>query len=58
MNYDKLLDQYCKSSKDPLGKINLLAIFLGLQTIIEIAAVSDRTGRKPPKNSLRENKCL
>lgn len=38
------MEHYAKYHNDPLGKVNLLVIFLVLQTIIVIATLLDRTG--------------
>lgn len=40
------MDQYSERCNDPLGRVNLLVIFLVLQTIIVIATLLDRTGGK------------
>lgn len=40
------MGQYSESCNGRLGKIYLLAIFLGLQTVILIATVPARTGKK------------
>lgn len=40
------MGQYSESCNGPFGKIYLLAIFLGLQTVILIATVPDMTGKK------------
>lgn len=40
------MDQYSERCNDPLGRVNLLVIFLVLQTIIVIATLLDKTGGK------------
>lgn len=53
------VDQYSERCNDPLGRVNLLVIFLVLQTIIVIATLLDRTGGKEggKKRKLHVIKC-
>lgn len=53
------MDQYSERCKDPLGRVNLLVIFLVLQTIIVIATLLDKTGGKERggKRKLHVIKC-
>lgn len=55
INYDNQLNQNCKSCNGPLGKINLLGIFLDLQTVILIATMPYRTGKKKKKTKQIDN---
>lgn len=53
------VDQYSERCNDPLGRVNLLVIFLVLQTIIVIATLLDKTGGKEggKKRKLHVIKC-
>lgn len=49
------MDQYSERCNDPLGRVNLLVIFLVLQTIIVIATLLDKTGGKERGGEKKEN---
>lgn len=44
------VDYHSKSCNGPLGKINLLGIFFGLQTTTLIGTLPDRKGKKNPQD--------
>lgn len=52
------MDQYSERCNDPLGRVNLLVIFLVLQTIIVIATLLDKTGGKEKENYMSLNVIL